>query len=168
MSSGDDLQTALRRLEARVGTRSISRVVTLLTESMNATGTLATTLRIAARQAAADRRLERERRQAMLEYMVVVYVSFLVFLFIIGVLAGYLLPNLPTESAELAAGSDISELGGLSDGDAYTTLFYHAALVQGSFSGVIAGQLSTGDVRAGAKHAAIMIGLAVVLFAILT
>ncbi|QLG47371.1 type II secretion system F family protein [Natrinema halophilum] len=165
---GADLQTALHRLETRVGTRSISRVVTLLTESMNASGNLATTLRIAARQAAADRRLERERKQAMVEYMIVVYVSFLVFLFIIAVLAGYLLPNLPSEGADLATGSGTTELGGLSDADtdAYATLFYHATLVQGLLSGLIAGQLSTGDVRAGAKHAAVMIGLSLVLFAI--
>ncbi|SEQ52275.1 type II secretion system F family protein [Natrinema salaciae] len=166
---GADLRTALGRLEGRVGTRSIARVVTLLTESMNASGDLATTLRIAARQAAADRRLERERKQAMVEYMVVVYVSFLVFLFIIAVLAGYLLPNLPTESAELASDSGVGALGGFSDGDAdaYATLFYHATLVQGLCSGLIAGQLSTGDVGAGAKHAAAMIGLSVLLFALL-
>ncbi len=165
---GADLQTALRRFDGRVGTRSVSRVVTLLTESMNASGNLGTTLRIAARGAAADRRLERERRQAMLEYVVVVYVSFLVFLFIIGVLSGYLLPNLPTEGAELASGSGTTELGGLSggDADAYATLFYHATLVQGLLSGLIAGQLSTGDVRAGAKHAAIMLALAIGLFAV--
>ncbi|MDS0474325.1 type II secretion system F family protein [Natrinema sp. 1APR25-10V2] len=165
---GADLQTALRRFEARVGTRSISRVVTLLTESMNASGNLATTLRIAARGAAADRRLERERRQAMLEYMVVVYVSFLVFLFIIAVLAGYLLPNLPADGAELGSSAAASQLGGFSgaDTDAYATLFYHAALVQGLCSGLIAGQLSTGDIRAGAKHAAIMLALSVTLFAL--
>ncbi|WP_254523435.1 type II secretion system F family protein [Natrinema caseinilyticum] len=165
---GGDLQTALHRLEARVGTRSISRVVTLLTESMNASGNLATTLRIAARQAAADRRLERERKQAMVEYTVVVYVSFLVFLFIIAVLAGYLLPNLPSGGTKLAAGSGATELGGLSDADtdAYGTLFYHATLVQGLLSGLIAGQLSAGDVSAGAKHAAVVLGLSVLLFAV--
>ncbi|AGB32563.1 type II secretion system F domain-containing protein [Natrinema pellirubrum DSM 15624] len=165
---GADLQTALRRFEGRVGTRSVSRVVTLLTESMAASGNLGTTLRIAARGAAADRRLERERRQAMLEYVVVVYVSFLVFLFIIGVLSGYLLPNLPTEGAEIASGTGTTELGGLSGGDAeaYATLFYHATLVQGLLSGLIAGQLSTGDVRAGAKHAAIMLALTIGLFTV--
>jgi len=40
---GADLQTALGRFEGRVGTRSISRVVTLLTESMKASGNLETT-----------------------------------------------------------------------------------------------------------------------------
>ncbi|QLK25585.1 type II secretion system F family protein [Natrinema zhouii] len=168
---GADLQTALARFEARVGTRSISRVVTLLTESMKASGNLETTLRIAARQAAADRRLERERKQAMVEYMVVVYVSFLVFLFIIAVLAGYLIPSLPTDGAELSAasGSGISGLGGFSQAsaDGYAILFFHATLVQGTLSGLIAGQLSTGDIRAGAKHAAAMVGLSVLIFAIL-
>ncbi|WP_207891163.1 type II secretion system F family protein [Natrarchaeobius oligotrophus] len=168
---GADLETAWRRFETRVRTRSISRVVTLLTEAMNASGNLATVLRIAGRQAAADRRLKRERAQAMVEYTVVVYVSFFVFLFIVAVLAAYLLPNLPTEGVDTGgvADADATGIGDLS-GDAagtYGTLFYHAALVQGLLSGLIAGQLSTGDLRAGAKHAAVMLALAVVLFALL-
>ena len=165
---GADLETALRRFESRVRTRAISRVVTLLTEAMNASGDLATVLRIAARQAAADRRLDRERRQAMLEYMVVVYVSFLVFVFIIAILSAYLLPNLPTDAAAETGGgmTEGTGLAGLGDVDAaaYTTLFYHATVIQGATSGFIAGQLSTGDVRAGAKHAAIMVTVAVLLF----
>ncbi|QSW98347.1 type II secretion system F family protein [Haloterrigena alkaliphila] len=170
---GADLQTAFGRLETRVRTRSTSRVVTLLTEAMNASGNLATVLRIAARQAAADRRLERERAQAMVEYMIVVYVSFLVFLFIIAVLAGYLLPSLPASGAGEAVGADagtaVEGLGGLSESDsaAYGTLFYHATLLQGLLSGLIAGQLSSGNVRGGAKHAALMVALSVTLFAVL-
>ncbi|WP_440769601.1 type II secretion system F family protein [Natronorubrum sp. DTA28] len=170
---GADLQTALGRFETRVRTRSTSRVVTLLTEAMNASGTLSTVLRIAARQAAADRRLERERRERMIEYLIVVYVSFLVFLFIITVLAAYLLPNLPTGGADIATDTGgsaaVDGLGGFSEGEglAYGTLFYHATLIQGLLSGLIAGQLSTGDVRGGAKHAAVMIGLTILLFAII-
>ncbi|GAB3030472.1 type II secretion system F family protein [Natronobiforma cellulositropha] len=169
---GGDLASALWRLEARVRTHTTARVVTLLTEAMNASGQLATVLRIAARQAAADRRLERERASAMLEYTVVVYVSFLVFLFIIVILAAYLLPNLPTESVEVdGVGSavDSSGLGGIdaATAEAYTRLFYHAALVQGVLSGLIAGQLSTGAVESGVKHAAFMLTVALLLFAVL-
>ncbi|RKD95660.1 type II secretion system F family protein [Halopiger aswanensis] len=167
---GADLQTALERFGRRVRTRATSRVVTLVTEAMNASGNLATVLTIAARQAAADRRLKRERKQAMVEYLVVVYIAFFVFLFIITVLAAYLLPNLPTEGIEAAGGGGgtIDGLGGLSQTAAtqYNTLFYHATLVQGLLSGLIAGQLSTGDVRAGAKHAAAMLALSVLLFAV--
>ncbi|ADB59957.1 Type II secretion system F domain protein [Haloterrigena turkmenica DSM 5511] len=169
---GADLQTAFARLERRVRTRTTARVVTLLTEAMNASGNLATVLRIAARQAAADRRLERERKQAMVEYTIVVYVSYLVFLFIIAVLAASLLPNLPAEGADTATATGSSAVGGLggfsaSDRATYDTLFYHATLVQGLLSGLIAGQLSTGDVRSGAKHAAVMVGLSVLLFAVI-
>ncbi len=167
---GADLEMALKRFEDRVRTRTASRVVTLLTEAMNASGNLSTVLRIAARQSIAKRRLKRERRQSMLEYTVVVYVSFLVFLFIIAVLSAYLLPNLPTEgidAGEAAAGSPVDSLGGTGEleAEAYTQLFYHATLVQGVLSGFIAGQLSTGDVRAGAKHATAMLALTFLLFA---
>ncbi|NUB91297.1 type II secretion system F family protein [Haloterrigena sp. SYSU A121-1] len=168
---GADLQTAFARLERRVRTRTTARVVTLLTEAMNASGNLATVLRIAARQAAADRRLERERKQAMVEYTIVVYVSYLVFLFIIAVLAASLLPNLPAAGADTATATGptaVDGLGGFSDSDraTYDTLFYHATLVQGLLSGLIAGQLSTGDIRGGAKHAAVMVGLSILLFAV--
>ncbi len=164
---GADLSSAFRRFESRIRTRAVSRAVTLITEAMNASGNLSTVLRIAGRQAASDRRLKRERGQVMVEYMIVVYVSFLVFLFIVTVLAAFLLPNIPTEGVE-AGGAEIDGLGGLSAGemDAYETLFYHATLVQGLLSGLIAGQLSTGDVRSGAKHAAAMIALSVLLFAL--
>lgn len=163
---GAELTSALWRFEARVRTRAVSRVVTLLTEAMNASGNLGTVLRIAARQAASDRRLKRERAQVMVEYMIVVYVSYLVFLFIVTVLTAYLLPNIPTD---IEAASDVGGLGGFSAEDmaTYETLFYHATIVQGLLSGLIAGQLSTGDVRAGAKHAALMIALSLILFAIL-
>ncbi|THE62796.1 type II secretion protein F [Salinadaptatus halalkaliphilus] len=166
---GADLETALRRFDHRVRTRAVSRAVTVLTEAMNASGNLATVLRIAGQQAATDRRLKRERAQVMVEYMVVVYVAFFVFLFIVAVLSAYLLPNLPASGAgEAAEATAVEGLGGVSEADraAYTTLFYHATLVQGVLSGLIAGQLSTGDVRAGAKHATVMVGLAVLLFAV--
>ncbi|MCU4971465.1 type II secretion system F family protein [Halobacteria archaeon AArc-m2/3/4] len=171
MQWGADLETALHRFGSRVRTQTTARVVTLLSAAMNASGNLSTVLRIAARQASADRRLQRERKQGMLEYMVVVYVSFLVFLFIVAVLSAYLLPNMPTESVgtEMGAMGDAGGFGGVGEVDAatYTLLFYHATLVQGVMSGFIAGQLSTGDVKAGAKHAAVMVAVAILLFAVI-
>ncbi len=169
---GSDLETALYRFASRVRTRAVSRVVTLLTESMNASGNLGTVLNIAAGQASSARRLKRERKQAMLEYMVVVYVAFFVFLFIIAVLSAYLLPNLPTEGVDANAGAAAVGGGGGIDGlgtmeefdiDAYTTLFFHATFIQGALSGFIAGQLSTGDVKAGAKHATLMMVAALLI-----
>lgn len=167
---GADLQTALERFGSRVRTRVTSRMVTLLTESMNASGNLSDVLRIAARQAAADRRLKRERKGTMTEYMVVVYVSFLVFLFIVAILSTVLLASLPTEpigGIDGVGGSPAGLTGvGQVDVEAFERLLFHATLVQGLLSGLIAGQLSTGDVRAGAKHATVLVAIAIGLFVV--
>jgi flagellar protein FlaJ len=110
--------------------------------------------------------------------MVVVYVSFFVFLFIIGVLSTVLIPNLPdggtgaalsgSGSGGATGGAGVGGVGGIGGGgvntDAYTLLFFHSTLVQGLLSGLIAGQLSTGDIRGGAKHAAVLLAIAYGVF----
>jgi len=168
---GADVETALLRFERRLRTQIISRVVTLTTKAMNASGDLSTVLRIAGSQAKADRRLKQRRKQEMITYMVVVYVSFFVFLFIIGVLSTVLIPNLPdTGEALNGTGGGASGVGGVGgiggsvNTEAYTLLFLHSTLLQGLLSGLIAGQLSTGDIRGGAKHAAVLLGLAYGVF----
>jgi len=173
---GSDLETALYRFERRVRTRTVSRVVTLITNAMNASGNLATVLRIAADQAKADRRLKRDRRSEMLTYMVVVYISFFVFLFIVVVLSVVLIPNLPSDpvvgnatgsgAQQVPQVSGVGNVGGI-DADAYKLLFFHTAVIQGCVSGFVAGQLASGDIREGAKHAAVLVAMAYGLFLVM-
>jgi len=166
---GADLKTALQRFERRVRTRTISRVVALLSNAMDASGDISRVLRIAASQAKADRRLKRQRRQEMLSYVLVVYISFGVFLVIIAALDAVLIPNLPDASVAPDPGATgqavpggMGALEGLGtiDTDAYRLVFFHTALIQGLLSGVVAGQMASGDVRDGAKHAAILMSIA--------
>jgi len=93
---GSNLDDALVRFGRRVRTTSITRVVTLVTNAMRASGSLGPVLRIAATQARADQRLRRRRRQQMLSYLVVIYVSFMVFLIIIVAVQEVLVPALPS------------------------------------------------------------------------
>lgn len=160
---GADVETALRRFEDRVRTETVSRIVTLTTEAMKASGNLGTVLRIAAEQAKADRRLKQKRRQEMVTYLVVVYISFLVFLFIVGVMDFVLFPSLPDTGGipnpdRATPIPAVQNLGAI-DIPAYKLTFLHAAVIQGVFSGLIAGQLSHGDIRAGAKHVTILVAL---------
>jgi flagellar protein FlaJ len=173
---GADVEAALRRFEARMRTRTVSRVVTLMTQAMSASGDLATVLRISATQAKADRRLKRERRQEMLTYVVVVYVSFGVFLVIVAALNNVLIPSLPDgsvvpnattqQTGSIGATQTVSNLGTINEG-AYTLVFFHTTLIQGVLSGLVAGQMSGGDVRAGAKHATILLALSYAAFLII-
>jgi len=77
---GADVGTALRRLERRVRSPMTSRAVALITNAMRASGDVGPVLRIAADESRATWSLRRERRQVMLTYLIVIYISFLVFL----------------------------------------------------------------------------------------
>ena len=170
---GADAATALERLRDRVRSPMVSRAVALVTNAIEASGDVAPVLEIAADEARATRRLRRERRRVMVTYLLVIYISFAVFLGIIAALAVAFVPAI--EGAQLS-GPPGDSVGGVSTGvvggfggadtDRYLTLFYHAAAIQGICSGIIAGQLGEGDASDGVKHAAIMLLSAYLMFRI--
>ena len=172
---GADLVTALHRLRERVGSVMVTRAVALTTNAVAASGDVAPVMEIAADEARSTQQLRRERRQVMATYMIVIYVSFFVFLAIVGALTTAFLPAI--EGAELSGsvtggssvpgvGGGAGALSGIQDVNSaqYVVLFFHAAVVQGLSSGVIAGQLGEGNVRDGAKHVTLMLAVAYVVF----
>lgn len=172
---GADLETALHRLRERVGSVMVTRAVALTTNAVAASGDVAPVMEIAADEARSTQQLRRERRQVMATYMIVIYVSFFVFLAIVGALTASFLPAI--ESAELGGslpgggsvpgvGGGAGALSGIQDVNSakYVVLFFHAAVVQGLSSGIIAGQLGEGNVRDGVKHVTLMLAVAYVVF----
>ncbi|MFO7925214.1 MAG: type II secretion system F family protein [Halobacteriota archaeon] len=165
---GATAERALLRFESRVRTPSITRVVTLITNAMHASNEIGPVLRIAAEQARSDLQLRRQRAQEMFTYLVVVYVSFLVFLVVIAALEFVLIPSLPDMSAlgEGASAMPIAGFGG-TDRDAYRLAFFHTALIQSGLSGLVAGVMGSGAIEDGLKHAAIMLSITYVVLALL-
>ena len=173
---GSNIDDALVRFGRRVRTTAITRVVTLLTNAMRASGQMGPVLRIASEQARAEVGLRRQRRQQMFTYLVVIYVSFFVFLVIIAAVSEVLVPSLP-DHVPIAETEEISRVGASPDafarfGDvdqaAYTLVFFHAVLIHAVCAGFIAGQLGEGSLRDGAKHAAIMLTIAYVAVLLLS
>ncbi|WP_458185429.1 hypothetical protein [Haladaptatus sp. NG-WS-4] len=108
----------------------------------------------------------------MATYLVIIYLSFLVFLVIIGSLNSILIPALESVSAAEATGSGPTGIAGVGDIaavdiDAYTLVFFHTALVQAVFSGFVAGKMGEGSVKDGAKHATVLFTIAYVVFLLL-
>jgi flagellar protein FlaJ len=153
-----------------VRTTAVTRVVVLLTNAMEASGNMGPVLRIAANQSRADLKMRRQRRRQMLTYLVVIYISFAVFLVIILSVNEVLVPSLPdqvpTPDSTNRLGVDTSSFARLGSVDkaAYTLVFFHTALVQAVSSGFIAGQIGEGSLKDGTKHAAIMLLIAYVVF----
>lgn len=173
---GSTIDDALVRFGRRIRTTAITRVVTLLTNAMRASGEMAPVLRVASEQARSEVQLRRQRRQQMLTYLIVIYISFFVFLVIIVAVNEVLVPSLP-DTVPGAQDSTAGRIGAQPDtftrfGDvskaAYTLIFFHAALIQAVCAGFIGGQLGEGSLRDGAKHAAIMLTIAYVAFLLLS
>jgi flagellar protein FlaJ len=171
LNMGANVNDALVRFGRRNPTTSLSRVVTLLVSAMHASGSLGPVLRIAANQARADKRLRERRNSQMLTYLVVIYVSFAVFLMIIAAVDHVLVSSLPSSTpgggggGAAGVGGSIS-LGG-SDKSAYTLVFFHAALSQAVVTGFVGGQIGEGNIKDGAKHATVLLGVAYIAFLLL-
>ncbi len=164
VSWGANLVVALTKFEYRIRTSMTSRVITLIVKASESTSDVRSVLNIAATDADIQKQMKKERSAEMFVYVFIIYISFFVFLFTVYILVVYFLSAMPQSMDEavqgmpLTSGFDITE---------YTMLFFHAALIQGFFSGLVAGKMGTGYVSAGLKHSAAMMLVSYGVFIIL-
>ncbi|NLB00777.1 MAG: secretion system protein [Methanomicrobiales archaeon] len=165
---GANVQDALVRFEERIRTPTIARSITLITTASRMTGDIGEVLSIAARDAAISENLKRERGGEMFIYTAIVYLVFIVFLFVVAVIDTQFLSVLADVNT-LSPGGMVTDPVSLGDTSVTTfrLLLYHACLIQALFSGLIAGQMGEASLRAGVKHAAVMLIIALVVFTIL-
>ncbi|MFZ3382632.1 MAG: type II secretion system F family protein [Candidatus Methanoperedens sp.] len=150
---------AMTKFEHRVRTISISRIVTLITKASESTGNIKETLRVAANEATLADKLKKQKFTVLFSYLIVVYMSFAVFLLVLYVFATMFLPKIPDmgpiNSGMLMISSQKAE---------YSILFMHASVIQGFFSGIIVGQMMGESVYDGLKHSVIMMTVAYLFF----
>src|SRR3970282_1302060 len=80
------INEALVRFANRVRTHMVARSVTLLTKANESSGDIGEVLNVAARDVSAEQELRAERRINMFIYVVIIYISFLVFIGIIYII----------------------------------------------------------------------------------
>ena len=169
---GAKTSDALVRFASRSESPLAARAVVLIVNAVHASDDVAPVLRIAADEAQTDRRLNRRRRQELIIYVLIIYISFFVFIGIVAALVLIFIPALPSGS-ELTGGvpteqgvpgtglgAGLTGSAGARQTGAYATVMLHSTLIQGAVSGFTAGKLSQGDLLAGAKHASVMIAIA--------
>jgi archaeal flagellar protein FlaJ len=164
MEWGANFTEALMRFEERVSTPSIARTVTLITKASEMSGQIGEVLSIASSDAKMTEVLKKERLAEMFIYTAIVYLSFFVFLFVVGVLTTQFLPVLADITTKgLPATGALSGLGSIPV-ITFNRLLYHACLVQAVFSGLIAGQMGESSLAAGVKHSCILLIIALIAF----
>ena len=114
MEWGANFTEALMRFEERVSTPSIARTVTLITKASEMSGQIGEVLSIASSDAKMTEILKKERLAEMFIYTAIVYLSFFVFLFVVGVLTTQFLPVLGNISTKgLPVSGALSGIGSI-------------------------------------------------------
>jgi len=163
MSWGVGFVEALYRFGKSLGTPMADRSVDLIAKASKAGGDVSEVLRAAAKDTYEVVNLQQERSNNMLIYVIIVLVSFAVFLFVIAILVTSFLSTMATAGATAVA-SGAKGFGGIIDIFVYKRLFSHAAMLQGFFSGLVAGQMGEARFISGLKYSALMLLIAWMTF----
>jgi len=165
LSWGISFEDALDKFADRVATPLIYRSVSLINQASRAGGNVPDVLEVAARDAYVLKMMEKDRASEMIIYVVIIYMSFFVFLFVIGILSYSFIPVMAEASISAnAVGGGAEKFMGIFDPEMFGRLFFHASLIQGFCSGLVAGQMGEGEVIAGLKHSVILSLIAWVSF----
>ncbi|TQD26119.1 type II secretion system F family protein [Methanolobus vulcani] len=161
ISWGTKLDDALKKFEFRIRTEMTRRIINLIIKANESTSDIKSVLTLAAHDADIQRQLKKERNAEMFVYIFIIYIAFMVFLFIVYILAAYFLPAMPASTEGAISGLSLSMNFDL---EKYTLLFFHAAMIQGFCSGLVAGKMGSGNIHSGYKHSLIMMSFAYLLF----
>lgn len=164
MSWGVPFVEAIRRFGKTVNTPLAERSVDLIAHASSAGGDVSEVLRAAAHDAYEFFNLKSERKNGMMIYMIIILMSFFVFLFVIGVLSSTFLTTMAEAGEAVAASGSSQTFMGTVDLFLYNRIFSHSALIQGFFSGLAAGIMGEGRVVGGLKYSALMVLIAWVAF----
>jgi len=156
---------AIYQFGERIGTPLAQRSVDLIAKASRAGGDVSEVLCAAANDSYEFVNLETERRNNMLIYVIIVLISYLVFLFVIAVMTGTFLDTMAQAGAAVSETSGGGgSFGAAIDMDFYRRLFLHASVIQAFFSGLVAGQMGEGRAVAGLKYSVVMVVIGWVAF----
>jgi len=163
---GMAINEALTRFANRVRTFIVARAITLLTQANKSSGDIGEVLMVAARDAATEQELKRERSINMLIYIVIIYISFIVFIGIIYIISTTFLTEMVKagEKVTTSGAGGVPLTIGRDTLALFNRIFFHAAVIQGFCSGLIAGVMGEGSLLSGLKHSLIMITIGYLLF----
>lgn len=158
--------TALANLRDRLNTPIALRSLTVVIEAGRSGGNVPEVLEVTAKNTQAFVNMRESRRRAMAMYTMIVYVASAVFIGVTLALQGIFVPRMIEAFDQIGAGGMGAGMGftELPSSDAFRSLFYLAAVVQGIGNGLVAGVISDGRVLGGLRHACIMTGLAAIGF----
>lgn len=147
------MQSFARKTKSRIIRRSVNTII----QTYESGGNVSEVLQSVGKNLKEIRQLRKERESQIYGEMITGYIIYFVFLFVLIVLIRYFLPSLTfSQSIGPLGGSGLS-------GDqviaTYRSVFRWLIIVQSIFSGMVIGRLAEGNLKAGGKHVAILLGV---------
>ena len=168
ISLGIPVKNALQIFGRDVGSNTISRAITLISEAEQAGGEIESILESVAKSVGQSAKLRKERKAAVYNLVVQGYIIFFIFIIIMLVMEFKILPmteGLTFSGEDISGAGGLGGFGGLGGGekissDEISRIFLSLLLVQGFFAGLTIGKLAEGSIKAGLKHSFILLALA--------
>jgi len=167
ISWGVSFEDVLQRFAKNTGSRFIQRSVSIVIEAHRSGGDIAQVLQSVAEDATMIKESETRRKATLSQYVMTVYAIYFIFIGILTSLDKIMVPLASSPTLGMLGGG----IGGLVGGsveaaapaaggfdfDTYKILFFHMAMLQGIFNGLLAGQIGEGTIVAGFKHSLIFV-----------
>ncbi len=164
---------AFRLFADRMNSQLVTRISNIIIKASDAGGAVSDVLNMVAHDARERILNRKERGIAMSTYMVVIYISFAVFLATIFILEATFIPQiekagsqLQSSTGVLAGGGSVTTINVLAIGPVVTA-FYIAVIVHAAGDGIMAGVIQDGRIANGMRHSALMLIIGFVFMHIL-
>ena len=151
ISAGTNVNSALVRMEERIGLVSVKRAISLLVRASEITTNLRQIFMIAISDFEHYLKLKSERENTTIVYVMIIYLSFGIYLY-----TAYQL-NVPFLASFKGQNVTMDIAGN-------TTEMFRIGIILGAFSGIMAGQFSSNSILAGFKHSIVLLLAAVIMF----
>jgi len=158
----EKLSIALRRFSDRMKSLAVDRMVILISETEHFTNNLSTTLDLLYHESKNAESLRLERKSDMSVYVVIIFMSFAVFLFVQIIMSEVFL-NIMLENADALSYLSSSSGAGF-PAQLYQMIIYHSVLIHGFCSGLVAGMMGGGSIKGGIKYSCMMLLAGAVIF----
>jgi flagellar protein FlaJ len=151
VSTGAYINAALVRMEERIGLVSVKRAISLLVKASEITSNLRDIFVIAITDFEHYLKLRSERTNTAIVYVMIIYLSFGIFLYTAYQLNGPFMASFSSFNLNYNIAGNVTEM-------------FDIGIILGLFSGIMAGQFSSNSILAGFKHSMVLLAAAVAMF----
>ncbi|MFA5237253.1 MAG: type II secretion system F family protein [Methanoregula sp.] len=151
VGSGAYVNSALVRMEDRIGIVSVKRAISLLVKASEITSSLRGIFLIAIVDFEHYLKMKRERANTAIVYVMIIYLSFGIYLYTAYQLNGPFMSSFATYNLNFNLAQNVTDM-------------FRIGIILGLFSGIMAGQFSSNSILAGFKHSIVLLAAAIVMF----